>query len=134
MSTRAGSEARERLTHPLTCSSPLWAIDPLELVKLDWNHHPNNNEELEQADIILASDVIYHEVMVEPFVKTIDRYLSPKGKAYLALRNTRQGVSTLWQEALPKAGFQLAESISCQGYLKESDNTSHNEAIDHRFL
>lgn len=102
----------------------------LELFKLNWKDH---DETLEKADLILASDVIYHNSMVPPLVKTIERYLAKGGKAYLALRNTRQGVSTLWQEAMPAAGFHHMESISCQEYLDDAGLDKNNEATGHRF-
>lgn len=100
----------------------------LELAKLNWkNHDPN----VDRSSVILASDVIYHEEMVAPLVDTIDRYLDQGGKAYLALRNTRQGVQTFWKDAMPHAGFRLIETISCKDYLKEEKATGGVDA--HRF-
>ena len=97
--------------------------DRIELLKLNWNDSSNDEENEHQstrdlkADVILASDVIYHDQMVDSLVETIDRYLSkPDGSVYIALRNTRQGVSRFWKEAMPAAGFVLQQSISCEDY------------------
>lgn len=109
--------------------------ETLELIKLNWK---DDHSDVEKVDLILASDVIYHEQMVVPLVKTIDAFLSTKGKAYLSLRTTRQGVSSFWQDAMPAAGFQLVESISCRDFLSENDPSKtplglDNEATSHRF-
>ncbi|CAB9520113.1 Putative methyltransferase [Seminavis robusta] len=116
--------------------------DLLELFQLDWkdsydSSDGNNDvglrmleddEKLLQADVILASDVIYHNSMVDPFVQTIDKYLDSTGRAFLALRNTRQGVATLWQKAMPEKGFELVESVSCDAYLAGGSEASDAEA------
>ena len=123
--------------------------DQLELCKLNWNdsngkhknsdnrHHPLHDG---AADVILASDVIYHDQMVDSLVQTIDRYLSSDGTAYIALRNTRQGVRRFWREAMPEAGFVLMQSISCEEYQGGEDNDTsklppgfQNEAHSHRW-
>lgn len=120
--------------------------DQLELSKLNWHdsydeagdnrHHPLYKL---LVDIILASDVIYHDQMVDSLVQTIDKYLSKAGTLYIALRNTRQGVRRFWQEALPDAGFKLVQSISCTEYQGEESASSElppgfqNKAHSHRW-
>lgn len=122
--------------------------DQLDLAKLHWSDSNIENDNEHQplhnvaADVVLASDVIYHDQMVEPLVQTIDRYLSNDGKAYIALRNTRQGVRRFWQEAMLTAGFVLEQSISCEEYQgggEENNGASklppgfQNDAHSHRW-
>ena len=122
--------------------------DQLDLYKLHWSDNKTGNDSEHQplhnvaADVVLASDVIYHDHMVESLVQTIDRYLSNDGKAYIALRNTRQGVRRFWQEAMPTAGFVLEQSISCKEYQGGSENDNgasklppgfQNDAHSHRW-
>jgi len=118
--------------------------DKIELCKLNWNDSwkddPLHSLHSVTADVILASDVIYHDQMVEPLVKTIDKYLSNNGRIYIALRNTRHGVERFWREAMPNSGFHLFQSISCQEYqTNEANDASNsppgfqNEAHSHRW-
>jgi predicted nicotinamide N-methyase len=122
--------------------------DRLELFQLDWNDSfattindknslmAENGGDLLQANVILASDVIYHREMVDPLVQTIGKYLATNEShhiggetAYLALRNSRQGVTSFWQEAMPKAGFSLVSSISCDHYLGVGTGKGDAEAV-----
>jgi len=97
--------------------------DKLELYQMNWydsipTTEKGNDEPPDfQADIVMASDVIYADAMVTPLVHTVRKYLKPGGKAYFSLRNTREGVQPFWQEAMPQAGFVLVETIPCAEYL-----------------
>jgi hypothetical protein len=68
--------------------------------------------------------------MVQGLVETIDRYLGANGRAYIALRNTRQGVSDFWQNVMPEAGFVLVDKISCRKYQNNSNNAHHEDGTE----
>jgi predicted nicotinamide N-methyase len=119
--------------------------DRLELFQLDWDDSyassdknsllAENGPGLLQANVILAAEVIYHREMVDPLVQTITKYLATEtnrisgGTAYLALRNSRQGVTSFWQEAMPKAGFAVVNSFSCDNFLGLEADKGDSEAV-----
>ena len=109
--------------------------EKLTAAKLDWNTKDDESWLTKGVDILLASDVIYSHSMVDPLVHTIRRIIPQshnKGTAYLTFKNSRPGVKYFVEEAMPKAGFDLIESISCQHYLHpDDDNANRWEGDDH---
>ena len=112
----------------------------LTATKFDWNSHEESRIDdcvTVGVDVLLASDVIYSRSMVAPLVQGIRRILSPgrknmKSIAYLAFKKSRPGVKYFVEEALPKAGFELIETVSCQEYLHlDDDSPSRWEGDDH---
>ena len=106
--------------------------EKLTALKFDWNSKYDESDEKSWltmgVDILLASDVIYSRSMVEPLVRTIQRIISQSsntGTAYLAFKNSRPGVQYFVEEAMPKAGFDLIETISCQPYLRSGDDSAN---------
>lgn len=53
------------------------------MIHLDWLDTFEENSENMIYDCIIASEVVYHEPLVEPLVRTIDKFLKPGGAAYL---------------------------------------------------
>jgi predicted nicotinamide N-methyase len=86
----------------------------MELRLLDWGEtsslvdESNNNY---QADVILASDIIYGIGKLTALVNTIDTYLSPEGTLFLATRDGRLGVDEFRQ--LMTKRFVEVETIPC---------------------
>ena len=74
-----------------------------------------------QADLIVASDMIYSHATVPLLVQTIQRYLAPHGTAYIAVREGRPGVYAFHAEKMPQAGFTLSEKVSCQPYQQAQE-------------
>ena len=94
----------------------------LGIQPLDWKHI-NINDQQQQADVILAADVVYHENMVETLVGAMTKLLvqEPHGIIYLALSNQRRGARYCLEEAMPRAGFELLQALPCS--KQELDTT-----------
>ena len=72
-----------------------------------------------QADLLMASDVIYGSSNVEPLMATIDACTKPSGIVVIATRDGRMGVTDF--VALMKAHVGYKEITVCE-FAKESDN------------
>ena len=81
----------------------------MELRKLDWQDLDVSDDY--QADVILASDIIYGVSKLSDLVNTVDKYLAPVGTLFLATRDGRQGIAEFRQ--MMSNQFVEAEMIPC---------------------
>ena len=100
VATDFGASALSRMAqHALRNGCP-----DLEVYYIDWDNLPTENVDFYVSDVILAADVIYGNINVTAFGKTIDLFLAPGGTVYFCSRNGRQGVGDVLQ-FLTKSGF-----------------------------
>jgi len=67
---------------------------------------PTNGIPLEQADIIMGSELTYSPLSVETLVKVIKKYLKPNGVFYEVLSDDRDGVG-LFMEKIKAEGYDV---------------------------
>lgn len=70
-----------------------------QLRRIDWlaPEHP------EQFEVILAADVAYEERLFQPFVRTLDRLLTPDGTLFLSEPNRK--IAAAFFDLLAETGF-----------------------------
>lgn len=87
---------------------------------LDWENHDNNTNIME-ADIIVASDVIYGINAVLSFVNTIQRYLKHDGISLVlvAARDGRRGINEFLL-AMEQAEFILDEVVKFDNVVDDT--------------
>lgn len=85
---------------------------------LDWNSLPDR-QRFGHFDIIFASDVIWHETLVEPFVKALKWAFSGPGCREALLSHTVRDPESvaLFQQLCPAAGFVIEKKVSSEAFL-----------------
>ena len=81
----------------------------MEVRKLDWDYLDENDDY--QADVIMASDIIYGVSKVHALVQTIDKYLSPDGAVFIATRDGRPGMDEF--KEMMKTLFVEINTVPC---------------------
>mmetsp|Transcript_41479 Transcript_41479/g.61388 ORF Transcript_41479/g.61388 Transcript_41479/m.61388 type:complete len:267 (-) Transcript_41479:2897-3697(-) len=86
---------------------------PIEVRKLDWDSRQGALDEGFQAEVILASDVIYSVAQAPLLAETIDAFLTNDGTAYIAARDSRTGVEDFRNLMGVEGKFVEVETIPC---------------------
>ena len=99
--------------------------DSVRIHELDWNF-PTLLSEPNKYDIILGSEVIYLETLVEPLVNTINYHLKPDGVVYLVSAKGRAGYLHFFH-LMMHLGFTLTTSFLKPPSSAESSFTFSEE-------
>jgi len=83
---------------------------------LDWNlvdrmHGLGPGNEFGTFDIVIASDVIWANSFIKPFLKTLQKVTTETTKIYMGHKTRSEEIDTNFMDALGEFGFELAETI-----------------------